>query len=280
MEKYKKDTELQIPIEQRQKLNEKILYLVENHEAELYGITPEDIFNVYTGNGGLHGLDRKDFQNFHAYTEAKKEIEQGQFFTPAEVCEFLVSCVKPEAEDIIYDLTYGKGDFFNYLPTESNIYGTELDMKAVKIAQYLYPKANLQYGDIRQYSPVLSGDIVFGNPPFHLEWGTKEAPVSSQMYYCKKAYQVLKNGGLLVLLVPESFLSDDFSNKGDIEEINQMFNLIVQFSLPADVFKESVCNRKTIHYRVGSSEAATGNLSNLCVTGSSGTKKKCCKYLF
>lgn len=35
-----------------------------------------------------------------------------------------------------------------------------------------------------------------------------------------------------------------------------------------------------IHYRVGSSEAATGNLSNLCVTGSSGTKKKCCKYLF
>lgn len=238
MGKYKRDKGLQIPMEQRQKLNAKILYLVENHEAELYGITPEDIFNVYMGNGGLHGLDRKDFQNFHAYTEAKKEIEQGQFFTPAEICEFLVACVKPEPKDIIYDLTYGKGDFFNYLPTESNIYGTEIDMKAVKIAQYLYLKANLQYGDIRQYSPVLSGDIVFGNPPFHLEWGTKEAPVSSQMYYCKKAYQVLKNGGLLVLLVSESFLSDDFSNKGDIEEINHMFNLIVQFSLPADAFKE------------------------------------------
>lgn len=237
MGKYKKDKELQIPMEQRQNLNEKILYLVENHEAELYGITPEDIFNVYTGNGGLHGLDRKDFQSFHAYTEAKKEIEQGQFFTPPKVCEFLVSCIKPEPEDIIYDLTYGKGDFFNYLPTESNIYGTEIDIKAVKIAQYLYPKANLQYGDIRQYSPVLSGDFVFGNPPFHLDWGTKEASVSSQMYYCKKAYQVLKNGGFLVLLVPESFLSDDFSNRGDIEEIKQMFNLIVQFSLPVDIFK-------------------------------------------
>ena len=168
MGKYKRDKGLQIPMEQRQNLNAKILYLVENHETELYGITPEDIFNVYMGNGGLHGLDRKDFQNFHAYTEAKKEIEQGQFFTPAEICEFLVACVKPEPKDIIYDLTYGKGDFFNYLPTESNIYGTEIDMKAVKIAQYLYPKANLQYGDIRQYSPVLSGDIVFGNPPFPL----------------------------------------------------------------------------------------------------------------
>lgn len=76
MGKYKRDKGLQIPMEQRQRLNAKILYLVENHETELYGITPEDIFNVYMGNGGLHGLDRKDFQNFHAYTEAKKEIEE------------------------------------------------------------------------------------------------------------------------------------------------------------------------------------------------------------
>ena len=114
---------------------------------------------------------------------------------------FLFPVLNSEPEDIIYDLTYGKGDFFNYLPTESNIYGTEIDIKAVKIAHTSIQRLPLQYGDIRQYSPVLSGDIVFGNPPFHLEWGTKEASVSSQMYYCKKAYQVLKNGGFLVLLV-------------------------------------------------------------------------------
>lgn len=44
MGKYKRDKGLQIPMEQRQKLNAKILYLVENHEAELYGITPEEYF--------------------------------------------------------------------------------------------------------------------------------------------------------------------------------------------------------------------------------------------
>lgn len=238
MEKYKKDADFRIPFDQRKDVNEKILYLVENHEAEKYGITKEDIFNTYTGDGGLHGLERKDFQNFHAYIEAKKEIEQGQFFTPAVACEFLTECVRPEKEDIIYDLTYGMGNFFNYLPTEENLYGTEIDIKAVKIAQYLYPKANLQYGDIREYNPILSGDIVFGNPPFNLEWGDGEISVCSQMYYCKKAYQVLKNGGLLVLLAPASFLADDFSNKGEIEEINQMFNLIVQFPLSTDLFQE------------------------------------------
>ena len=124
MEKYKKDADFRIPFDQRKDVNEKILYLVENHEAEKYGITKEDIFNTYTGDGGLHGLERKDFQNFHAYTEAKKEIEQGQFFTPAVACEFLTECVRPGKEDIIYDLTYGMGNFFNYLPTEENLYGT------------------------------------------------------------------------------------------------------------------------------------------------------------
>ena len=111
MGKYKRDKGLQIPMEQRQRLNAKILYLVENHEAELYGITPEDIFNAYMGNGGLHGLDRKDFQNF-MLIQKRKRNRAGTVFTPAEICEFLVACVKPEPKDIIYDLTYGKGDFF------------------------------------------------------------------------------------------------------------------------------------------------------------------------
>ena len=34
MGKYKRDKGLQIPMEQRQNLNAKILYLVENHETE------------------------------------------------------------------------------------------------------------------------------------------------------------------------------------------------------------------------------------------------------
>ena len=73
MGKYKRDKGLQIPMEQRQNLNAKILYLVENHETELYGITPEDIFNVYMGNGGLHGLDRKTFKIFMLIQKRKKK---------------------------------------------------------------------------------------------------------------------------------------------------------------------------------------------------------------
>ena len=73
MEKYKKDTELQIPMEQRKKLNEKILYLVENHEAELYGITPEDIFNVYMEMVGCMDWTGKTFKIFMLIQKQKKK---------------------------------------------------------------------------------------------------------------------------------------------------------------------------------------------------------------
>ncbi|MFR7718258.1 MAG: hypothetical protein ACLU3N_06325 [Lachnospiraceae bacterium] len=70
-----------IPQNMRQDLNEKILYLIRNNRADEFGITPEDIYNAYTGSGGLHGLNRSDYDSYSEYSEAKKEIENGQFFT-------------------------------------------------------------------------------------------------------------------------------------------------------------------------------------------------------
>lgn len=62
----------------RTALNEKVLYLIESDMASEYGITNEELFNAYTGDGGLHGLDRADFENYHEYSEAKKEAEKGR----------------------------------------------------------------------------------------------------------------------------------------------------------------------------------------------------------
>ena len=44
-----------IPQASRQELNDKILYLIDNDLAESSGITREDIYNAYTGDGGLQG---------------------------------------------------------------------------------------------------------------------------------------------------------------------------------------------------------------------------------
>jgi len=223
-----------IPQEKRKDINDKCLYVIENGLSIL---SQTDIFNAYTGEGGLHGLSYSNYNSFHSYTEAKKEIEQGQFFTPHNICKFMVDCVKPSNTDITADLTSGMGNFANCLPVEENIYLNELDIKAVKIAKYLYPKANITAEDIRHFNPDIKFDIVFGNPPFNLRWELGKEEYLSQLYYCIKSSQLLKPAGLMVLIVPNSFLKDNFSDGGMIKEIDKHFNFICQFDLPADSFK-------------------------------------------
>lgn len=231
-----------IPQSERKAVNEKLLYLIENNLFEQFGLTKTDIFNAFTGEGGLHGLNFKEYDSFHHYTKAKKEIENGQFFTPHLLAKFLIDCLKPNKHDLVADLTCGMGNFFNYMPNEVNVYGNELDIKAYKVARFLYPDANITNQDIRLYSPEISFDIVLGNPPFNLRWKVDNNEYLSQLYYCMKSYDLMNPGGIMALIVPKSFLNDDFSDGGMINEIEQKFNFICQFLLPVDSFKHNGVN--------------------------------------
>ncbi len=227
-----------IPQAQRQSINEKILYLIDSGSAEASGITAEDIYNAYTGDGGLHGLERGDFDNYHEYSEKKKEIENGQFFTPPEVCRLVAQSLKLSEFDLIADLTCGKGSFFNFMPAEANLYGCELDTKAYKVAHYLFPEANIAHGDIRAYQPEVRFDYVVGNPPFNLKWTVNLDTHLSQFYYCVKAAELLKPLGILALVVPQSFLSDTFIDGNLIRQMEASFSFLGQVSLPDNAFSQ------------------------------------------
>lgn len=227
-----------IPQDKRRELNEKVLSLIESGYAEKFGISQTDIFNAYTGDGGLHGLERKDFDNYHAYSEAKKEIENGQFFTPPALCEFIMACLRLSETDLVADLTCGKGSFFNFAPAESNLYGCELDAKAYKVTRYLFPAAHLTLGNIRTWQPDVRFDYVVGNPPFNIQWwadnGRDKLP--SHLYYCQKAAQLLKPFGILALIVPCSFLADPFMDGGQIKEMERQYRFLGQIALPEKAF--------------------------------------------
>lgn len=223
--------------EQRKQLNEKVLYLIDSGAYQEYGITGEDIYNAYTGDGGLHGLERSDYSDYHSFSEAKKEIENGQFFSPPELCGLVAAAIRPADYELVADLTCGKGSFFNFFPVEANLYGCELDMKAYKVAHFLYPQANLTQGDIRTYKPEPRFDYVVGNPPFHLRWRTESGEeLLSQLFYCMKAAELLKSLGILALIVPQSFLADPFMDKKMIREMEKRFSFLGQVKLPEDAF--------------------------------------------
>ena len=226
-----------IPQDRRRELNDKILYLIDAGLTEDVNISREDIYNAYTGDGGLHGLKRSDYDSYADYSDAKKEIENGQFFTPPSICQTVAQCISVGKGDLIADLTCGIGNFFNFMPTENNLYGCEIDNKAYKVARHLYPDANIENGDIRLYKPGILFDYVLGNPPFNLKWWIESnEEVLSQLYYCIKAHELLKPCGILALVVPKSFLADDFTDGAMIRKMGERFRFLGQFDLPVGAF--------------------------------------------
>lgn len=219
----------QIPQTRRSEVNEKILFCIDTNNNSL---TNEIIFNCYTGLGGLHGLKQDDYDNYHDYSEAKKEVEIGQFFTPHNICRQMVELISPDPTEVVLDMCCGMGNFFNYLPNLYNAFGFDIDGQAVKVAKTLYPQANLEIRDIRQYDSTMSFDYLLGNPPFNLDFNGD----SSQFFYLNKAFWVLKPGGIMLVIVPASFLQSEFWEKTKVSSINRDFSFIGQTLLPSDSF--------------------------------------------
>ena len=69
---------LRFSLEQRRMLNEKVIYLLDSQSCNQYDITGEDIFNAYTGIGGLHRLSQGDFSNYHEYSHLLVETNAYQ----------------------------------------------------------------------------------------------------------------------------------------------------------------------------------------------------------
>ncbi len=219
----------QIPQGKRAEINEKILFAI-NSGKDM--IPAESIYNCYTGIGGLHNLKQSDFASYHEYAEAKKEFEMGQFFTPHEVCRDMVDVLSPTSSEMILDMCCGMGNFFNHLPNQHNAYGFDIDSKAVAVARYLYPDAHIDKCDIQQYHSEQRFDAIIGNPPFNLKFDFR----LSQEYYIDKAYHLLNPAGFLMVIVPASFMQNEFWEKSRVGRVNEDFSFIGQTRLAPHAF--------------------------------------------
>ena len=219
----------QIPPNKRTEINEKILFAI-NSGKDM--IPAESIYNCYTGIGGLHNLKQSDFNSYHEYAEAKKEFEMGQFFTPHEICRDMVNVLSPSSSEMILDMCCGMGNFFNHLPNQHNAYGFDIDGKAISVAKYLYPDAHIEKCDIQQYHPEQHFDAIIGNPPFNLKLDFR----LSQEYYIDKAYHLLNPAGFLMIIVPASFMQNEFWEKSRVSRVNEDFSFIGQTRLSPHAF--------------------------------------------
>ncbi|NBI28637.1 DEAD/DEAH box helicase [Chengkuizengella marina] len=226
---------IEIPQNKRKEINEKILYLIDNKIDST--ITKTDMFNCYTGLGALHGLDYNSYDNYHSFKQDKQKEELGQFYTPFKLSKFITEMIQPSEYDMIADLTGGHGSLINFLPNQQNVYVNEYEIKSYKVLKHLFSDTHYSNEDIRNYKPDVMFDTILGNPPYNIKFEMKHETIMSQLYYMIKSYELLKPAGLLVLIVPDSFLSDDFTDSGMIDQVNERFNHIKTFELPNNTFK-------------------------------------------
>ncbi|HVI44594.1 MAG TPA: N-6 DNA methylase [Chitinophaga sp.] len=242
---------IEIPQQQRAMINLKIAGLIGS--GDLRGITAEEIYNLYSGKGGLSGKQRKDYDNYYQYGEAKRDFEQGQFYTPHDLCRQIVAALQPEDHFRVADLACGTGNFFNHLPKSCIVYGNELDPIAASVCRLLYPDAHIQTGDFMNYDPGIRFDLVLGNPPFNLY----NALGSSQLGYIHQSEKLLKLGGLLVVIVPLKFLGDTFADGRQIRWLDEHFHFVGQFPLPADSFDAVIETKLLVLQKKGLPKAYT-----------------------
>lgn len=55
-----KNNNVIVPKDKREEINKKILSIINTNDTEC-GITKQDIYDCYTGNGALHDCNRQDF---------------------------------------------------------------------------------------------------------------------------------------------------------------------------------------------------------------------------
>lgn len=121
----------------------------------------------------------------------------GEFYTPSEVVQLLVSLLKPQAGMKVYDPTAGSGGMLvttrNYLeshgdnPANLSLYGQEMNLNTwaiCKMNMFLYGvfNADIRKGDTLrepqhiQNTELMVFDRVIANPPFSLKkWGKNSA---------------------------------------------------------------------------------------------------------
>lgn len=221
--------------EQRKALNRHIIDVLHDGSIKLEA---SDIFNAFTGRGGLHDVNFKDFDNYAKYADAKKLYEEGQFFTPDALVAQVIDVLQLEEDELICDPTCGKGSFFNHIPNLSRVYGNELDRNAFLVASHCFAEANLVQGNMLGYQPKYNFDVIVGNPPFALRWydSSTENYRESQHVFIERCANWLKPGGLLAVIVPMSYLNDSMYDQANIKAVNSRYSFIGQVALESNAF--------------------------------------------
>ena len=229
-------------------------------EEEKRTPTPEEqeILANYVGWGGLaDAFDPNKPAWAQEYTNLKNLLPEREYeaarastlnahFTSPTVIRAIYDAVSRMGFETgnILEPSMGVGNFFGMLPPEmrnSQLYGVELDSITGRIAQKLYPKANITVAGFETTNHRDFFDLAVGNVPFG-NYKVADKPYdklgfSIHNYFFAKALDQVRPGGLVAFVT--SRYTMDSKNMDARKYIAQRAELLGAIRLPNNAFKEN-----------------------------------------
>lgn len=206
-----------------------------------------DRIQQYTGAGGLDMEDATDTGILH------------EFYTPDAIIQRMWALAYKYGftSGRILEPSAGTGRFLRYVdPANSTVRAFELDEVSGNILKACFPWADVTIGEFetlfypngaghKRVQPAADYDLVIGNPPYgprtgkyqgkSLEGGYTMANTIDQ-YFIEKGISLLKPNGLLVFIIPSSFLSNEGKYNAFKDQLEERAELIDAYRMPLGIF--------------------------------------------
>lgn len=215
---------------------------------------------------------RDDLQRIARYEGAGGQGSKGasgqgvlyEFFTPSYVVSLMWELARFHGYDggTILKPSFATGRFFEEVSDRSLITGFEINPVSFRIAELLYPGANLYpnyfetaFLEKPRFTTRLSEkkltwlpgypfSLVIGNPPYgkyrnkYSAYFPKPNMSQLELYFMYWGLRLLKPGGLLVYITSSNILRNGISYQSEKEAMGKLANLVDAYRLPP-VFKSS-----------------------------------------
>ena len=227
-------------------------------EQEHRGATAEEqqVLSQYVGWGGLADVFDPNKENWSAeYTQLKGLLTEEEY-AAARASTLNAHYTSPVVIRAIYDAvekmgfqsgnilepSMGVGNFFGMLPdsmTSSRLYGVELDSITGRIAQKLYPQANITVAgfettDRRDFYDLAVGNVPFGQYKVN-DKAYNKLGFSIHNYFFAKTIDQIRPGGVIAFVT--SRFTMDSKDSSARKYMAERADLLGAIRLPNNAFK-------------------------------------------
>ena len=162
----------------------------------------------------------------------------------------------------------GIGKFLKYAPKQARIEGYEINKYSAQIVQLLYPKAKIHNKSFEQLffngNIYLKGNfrtdpfqLVIGNPPYGSFSGKfagmgekkRTKAFTYDQYFLTRGLDLLSSGGLLIFIIPQSFLDNGSKYMTLKERIANKSEFLEARRLPHGIFEHTEVGTDIVVFR-------------------------------